>query len=291
MSRRDPHLAFEELAAGHALAALEPEEEQLFLQHVTGCARCERDVAEHEATLAQLAYAPDAAEPPPSLLKGIRAGVLASGRGASFPAAQDGDTGREEAADDAAQSVAAVVPVPPAVRPMASLEEGRARRDGHRRRRAGTWLGVAAAAALVISLGAWNASLQRDRAEQAEWSGRMAAAVSQLGDAGTSTIPLAGSDGQVVAVVLVHDAELSLVVDGLEPNEDGTTYVLWAKSRYGDVRPVGAFDVASGELDVLDGLLVEEGIADVTTFMVSREQGDTAPPMPQSAVLASGEST
>ncbi len=78
-------MRFEELAAGHALHALEPEDEQLFRTHLSGCARCERALDEHAAALAQLAYAPDAAEPPPSLLEGIRAGVLASGREASFP--------------------------------------------------------------------------------------------------------------------------------------------------------------------------------------------------------------
>jgi hypothetical protein len=256
---------YEELAAGHALSALEPEEEQLFLTHLAGCARCERDVAEHRSTLAHLAYAPDAAEPPPALLDSIRAGVLASGRGATFPS-------------DA----------PPELAAPASLADARSRR-GSRPRRAAGWVGVAAAAALVVSLGAWNAVLQQDRNEQAEWGSRLTAAVHELGDPSTTTVPLAGEDGKVVAVALVHDREMSLIVDGLARNEAGTTYVLWAKSRFGDVRPVGAFDVDSDSLDVLRGMQVEAGIADVTAFMVSHEQGDSAPPMPRSAVLASGE--
>ena len=102
-------------------------------------------------------------------------------------------------------------------------------------------------------------------------------------------MPLKGSDGEVVAVALVHDTDMSLVVDGLVPNSDDTTYVLWAKSRFGDVRPVGAFDVSSNDLDVLQGMPVDESFEDVTAFMVSKEQGDEAPPMPRSAVLASGD--
>jgi hypothetical protein len=36
--------------------------------------------------LSELAFAVDAVEPPPALLEGIRAGMLASGRQVSFPA-------------------------------------------------------------------------------------------------------------------------------------------------------------------------------------------------------------
>lgn len=260
MTRPDPHALYEELAAGHALSALEPEEEQVFVQHLRSCDRCQRDVDEHTATLAHLAYAAESAEPPPSLLDGIRAGVLASGRGATFPA-----------------------PAEPA--PVASLEARRARRTS----RAATWTGVAAAAALVVSLGAWNLALQSDRDAQQQWGDRLASAVRDMSDGGASTVPLTGEDGRVVAVAVLRDEQMSLVVDGLAPNGDGTTYVLWAKSRYGDVRPVGAFDVVSRDLDVLDGMQVEDGVGDVTAFMVSEEQGDAAPPMPRSAVLASGE--
>lgn len=45
----------------NAAGGLEPPGEQLFLAHLQPCARCERELAVHQATLAQLAYAPDAA--------------------------------------------------------------------------------------------------------------------------------------------------------------------------------------------------------------------------------------
>lgn len=264
MTRPDAHARFEELAAGHALHALEPEDEQAFLAHLVGCARCERDLAEHETTLAHLAYAPDAAEPPPALLDGIRSAVLAAGRGATFP---------EPA------------PVPAPV----SLEDARRRRDSARVRRAATWTGIAAAAALVVSLGAWNASLRQERDERAAWSDRLVNAVGQLRDPSTDTVPLEGEGGEVVAVALVRGADMSLVVDGLPVNEDGTTYVLWGESRYGDRRAVGAFDVSEPGLDVLDGMQVQASVSDVIRFMVTREKGDVAPPMPTLPVLASGD--
>ncbi len=117
----------------------------------------------------------------------------------------------------------------------------------------------------------------------------MAVAVRELRDADTDTVPLRGDDGAVVAVALVRGSELSLVVDGLPVNDDATTYVLWGQSRYGDVRPVGAFDVAREGVDVQQDMQVQAGIADVTRFMVTREQWEQAPPIPQQAVLASGD--
>ncbi len=273
MTRPDAHEPYDELAAGYALSALEPEDEQVFVQHLGACARCERELTVHNATLAHLAYASDATDPPDSLLASIRAGVLASGRGASFPHT----TGL--AAEKAERPPAALL----------SLAAARQRRTDSRLRRTGSWTGVAAAAALMLGLGVWNATLQQDRAEQDAWGDRMAVAVRELRDADTDTVPLRGDDGAVVAVALVRGSEMSLVVDGLPVNDASTTYVLWGQSRYGDVRPVGAFDVARGGLDVKHDMQVQAGIADVTRFMVTREQGEQAPPIPQQAVLASGD--
>lgn len=263
MTRHDAHARYEELAAGHALHALEPEDEQAFVAHLSGCARCERDLAEHQTTLAHLAYAPDAAEPPPSLLAGIRSGVLASDRESSFPEA-------------------------PAPAPVA-LDEVRRRRQARWAGGAVVWTGMAAAFALVVSLAVWNTSLRQDRDQQAEWGGRLASAVDQLRDEATDTVPLSGEDGEVVAVALVRGEEMSLVINGLPVNDEGTTYVLWGESRFGDKRAVGAFDVSSAELDVLEGMRVQASISDVTRFMVTHEQGDAAPPIPTLPVLASGD--
>lgn len=290
MTRPDPHERYEELAAGHALSALEPEDEQVFLGHLAGCARCERELAVHSATLAHLAYAPDAAEPPDSLLAAIRDGVLASGRGATFPRVTGSHvTGPDLGAD-------------PSPAGTASLDGARRRRDAARLRRTSTWTGIAAAAALVLGLGVWNTSLQRDRDQQDAWGDRMAAAVRELREADADTVPLEGADGSAVAVALVRGSELSLVVDGLPVNDEGTMYVLWGQSRSGDVRPVGAFDVARGGLDVLRDMRIPVSAGKVTRFMVTREQSELAPrfmatgqqrgqtrPIPTQPVLASGD--
>ena len=275
MTVLNQHVRFEELAVGHALTALEPEDEQAFLAHLHGCARCEQDLAEHRATLAHLAYAPEPAEPPASLLEGIRAGVLASGRGASFPAAVD-DT--------------EAVPAPAAMPDPTLLEVARRRREAGRLRRVGTWSSIAAAAALVVGLGTWNASLQSDRQQQDAWGSRISAAISQLGEPGVDPVALSGNDGQVVAVALLHGDQVALLVDGLAPNDSTTsTYVLWGQSRFGDVRAVAAFDVTGEQLDVRQGLELKAGVSDVTTFKITREQGRTIPPIARGELLASGE--
>jgi len=265
VNRPQSHTRFEELAAGHALHALEPEDEQAFLAHLASCARCARDLAEHAGVLAQLAYAPDAAEPGPELLERIRAGVAASGRGVSYP-------GLAERPGEAV-----------------SLDSARQRRDAVRLSRAATWTAAAAVLALVLSLGAWNLLLQQEREEQDAWSTRMINAVKQLEDPSTRTVPLTADGGAVVAVALLRGDQMSLVLDGLPVNEAGTSYVLWGESRYGDRRAVGAFDVHDSDLDVLAGMRLQPGVGDVTRLMVTHEKGDVAPPLPTLPVLASGD--
>lgn len=262
MKRTDAHEQYAELAVGYALYALEPEEEQAFRAHLAACAACERALAEHAETLTHLAYAADPADPPPALLERIREGVHASGREVTFP------------------------------QPV-SLDAARERRSGLRRpglRRGASWVGAAAALALIGSLAVWNAALQRDRDAQDARYVTVQQAVDSLRDEGARTVPLAADGGEVVAVAIVHDDTMSLVIDGLAPNDAAaTSYVLWAKSRLGLVSPVATFDVPREGLDVLkDVALMEEG-DDLTRFMVTHEDGNSAPPVSTRPVLAAGD--
>ena len=279
MNRPDDHVVFEELAAGHALSALEPAEEQVFRGHLAACTRCQRDVADHEATLALLACAADPVEPPASVLEGIRAGLPS--RSASSPgggassvrsSAPSGSSAGEEGAS-------------PQVVSLALARSHRERRSGS----AARWVGAAAAAALVVSLGAWNLVLRAGQQDAQDYSDRLAVAVRELASPESQDVPLTGEDGEVVAVAVVRDRDVSVVVDGLEPNSAVTSYVLWAQDGTGAVRPVGAFDVDESKVDVVTGLGVDEDPAGVTAFLVSEEQGDEAPAQPAGPVLASGE--
>src|SRR4051812_25977126 len=78
----DGHDAFDELAAGHALNALEPGDEQTFLAHLDGCAQCQRSLAEFSEVAAGLAVSSadePQEQPPPELWVSIRQQVEAEG--------------------------------------------------------------------------------------------------------------------------------------------------------------------------------------------------------------------
>jgi anti-sigma-K factor RskA len=79
MSSPDDHEVWDELAAGYALHALEPDEELAFTTHLAGCERCRATVDEHALVAAQLgALAQDSELQAPSW-QSIRTGVVGDG--------------------------------------------------------------------------------------------------------------------------------------------------------------------------------------------------------------------
>lgn len=272
----DPHQGFEELAVGSALSALEPDDEARFADHVAGCARCGGAVVEHRETLAQLVYAAPSVEPPASLLEGIRAGVQAERRHRS---------GQPAAAPEP-HWAAGSAPASPADPPV-QLDQRRPRRSVEVRR-SHLLTAAAAVVALLVGLGGWNAALHREKGERDDRVQSLATAVRALESADTRTVRLASPEGEVQAVAVVRGEQMSLVVEGLPPNSDDTVYVLWGQSRYGDVRAIGTFDVERPDLDVLHGMRIEPGAGELTTLMVTQEQGRTAPALTTQEVLVSG---
>jgi hypothetical protein len=268
MTRPESHTHYEELAAGLALHSLEPEDEQDFLSHLSGCHQCQRDLVEHEAALAQLAYAPDPIEPPPALLEGIRAGVRASGRAVSVP-------------DEPAQ---APVPDEAPVAVPSSLDGARRRRV-ERTGRVPSWLGVAAAAVLVVPLGIWTVELREQRDTQVQVTAQLADTLKRLQDPSTRTVRMESEGGDVVATALVSGSEVALVLDGLPVNDSRTSYVLWEEDPDGGLRAVAGFDVPRADLQVVRGVRVSDG---VQRLMVTKEPGDTLPAEPTLPVLAVG---
>ena len=271
MSRRpggNAHEQFEELAVGYALHALEPQDEMRFTAHLASCAACERAVRDHVETLGQLAYAAPAVEPPPAVLEGIRAAVGA-GTGPALSGPPTDGTG--STTDD-----------------VPDLAAARRRRDAVVVRRSWLLSGAAAAIAMVLGLGAWNVVLQNDRAEQAARGDRLASVVETLERRDTRTVQLADFDGDVRAVVVAHGQQMSLVVDGLEPNSEDTVYVLWGQNREGEVRALSTFDVTEGGLDVLQGMPLQVSVEDLTALMVTHEEGRTAPEQTEQPVVVAG---
>ncbi|MBK5308164.1 MAG: anti-sigma factor [Frankiaceae bacterium] len=250
------HPPYDELAVGHALSALEPEDEQRFLAHLVGCAVCERALAEHTETLGHVAYDAASEVPPPSIQEGIRAGVAASGRAGTFPAPLSLDVARTRRQRTVRMMTAAV--------------------------------GAAAAVVLVISLTVANRGLSNDQRDAQINADKLRTAVSQLLVPGARKIDLVGDGGR--GAVIVNGQDVSLVMSGIDPNDtSNSVYVLWEQTTFGDVRAVGAFDVRSAEVAVVNGLRLDQPVDTVKTFMVTKEDGRVAPARTTQPVVVAGD--
>jgi hypothetical protein len=246
-----PHQVYEELAAGHALDALEPEDEELFLRHAATCSRCERDLVVHLDTAAALAEGVDGGDLPAASWERLRAAVVA-------------ESGERVFAGEGSEVVS-----------LAS-----------RRRPPRALLAAAAAVAvLVVGVGAATTVLRPDRpalsaAQQVE------AAARGLGEGPGASARLSGKT-PAQAVALPRADHVSLVVDGLPANPAGSSYVLWAIGAGGNPAPVGRFDVRGSGVQVVRALPFEGGTT-ARAFAITQEQGEVAPPKPHGDVLVQG---
>jgi anti-sigma factor RsiW len=258
--RRAPdHAGFEELAVGYALHALEPDEELRFTAHLASCPACADAVAEHERTLAELALSLPAEEPPPAVLEALRTATAPA-----VPVARD---------------TAEVVP----------LDAARRRRVPAVTQVRRSWLlsGAAAVTAALVGLGVWGADLRTDLGAQTARAAALQEVVETLESPGARTVQLADGDGTVRLVAVGAGDRLTLAVDGLAPNPEGTTYVLWGRSSEGGVVALGAFDVPTGDLDVQEVGLAQP-LDDLDALMVTHEHGRTVPASTDQPVLVLG---
>jgi hypothetical protein len=96
VTRPDDHEVWEELAAGAALHALEPDEQRAFDLHLTDCARCRRALDDNQLIAAQLgalSAGSDEESAPPSWAT-IRAGILRAAPDETATVATDELAGR-----------------------------------------------------------------------------------------------------------------------------------------------------------------------------------------------------
>lgn len=262
------HAHFEELVVGHALSALEPEDELALLRHLPTCAACERDLAIHQQTLAHLAHVVDQATPPAGLWDGIRAQVEIESGSSAFPT-----TGATAAGGG-----------------VVDLSAARARRrPGPRARRIGAWASVAAAVAVVAGVAVGVTGMEHDRHAQTVAAQRLESAVRSVESAPGRTVPLASRDGAKVAVAVVQANSVSLIVNGLAPNDTSSSiYVLWAQSGAGQARALATFDVHKSVEVVRDLASMPTGSALPQLFVITQESGRSAPPVAHGAALATG---
>ena len=284
-TRTSEHEAFEQLAAGYALDALEPEDEQLFVRHLAACARCERDLTVHRETAAQLAWAavpsaPERGQVPDELFGRIRAAVLAESGEQAF--AGSGTRPRRGSVRLDPAAGAGRRPAGPGPRAATRRPGGPSSRQPPR----GVAL-IAAAASLVLALGVVGVVVEPLRDSGADRGQQVAQALASVDDG--RRVPLVDDAGREAAVAVVSGGTVSLVVHGLPSNaREDSVYVLWSLPRGGAPRALDAFDVRSDEVQVRRDLPLPDG-GEVAGLAVTREPGDAAPQAPGSAPLVTGE--
>jgi anti-sigma-K factor RskA len=200
------HQEWDEIAAGHALGALEPDDEQRFEAHLRTCAECRQVLADTEAVMAELALAPQQLAPPPELKARLMASI-------------------HEASDDEPRMAAVSSPD--------TLEIMRARRRSTREALAHNWVRFAAAASVVllavIAAGVWSLGGARTGDPQFV--------------ALQSTQPAAG---QVVTVELLDGKAWTISTGLPANDASSSQYVLWALPVSGNPIPLAGFDVSPG---------------------------------------------
>jgi hypothetical protein len=266
------HAAFDELAVGWALHALEPEDEAVFAAHLPGCARCAGTVAETTGVMEAMAGELPPAEPSEGLRARLRSAV-----------------------DATEQLPGAVVPRPaagaraPGPRP-APLPEPVPRRMPSPRRRPLVPALAAAAVAAVVGLGLWNLDLSSDRRQLEAVVAEQDRVVAELLQPGRATVAPLGEDGRPVATVVARDDRVQVVTHGLAVNDaESSTYVVWG---LGGDRPfaLGTFDVEQSQIDVRTVGSGQTGLDDFAQYGVSLEPGREAPSAPTD-VVATGQVT
>ena len=192
------HSEYEELAAGYVLGALEPDDEHVFQQHLSGCPVCEANVRELEAVVGELAYTVPPLDPPDTLWAGIRREI-----------------GPEAARRPAIPGAA---PGPPVG-------------AGARRLRVLPALAAAAAILLVVVLSLWNLNLRDQNAVYRDRVAALERATELANDPGASLVTLDDQPGttgaQATVIASSRQDRGVLLIENLPPLQRNRVYELW----------------------------------------------------------------
>jgi anti-sigma-K factor RskA len=253
------HEPWDELAAGYALSALEPEEQARFEAHVATCARCRQHVAEGEQTAAELARLAGPVEPPAELWQRIRAQLPTA------PVAVPVESPEK--------------PAPPAPVPLPA-QSNRARWWQSPR----VLAAAAVLAAVVVGVGAWQGTARLGG------GGTTRAQALVSGCRHDPTCRVVDLDQQHVrrAVLLVRARRAELVPTGLSDLPADRSYVLWQLPSSGAPQGVAVFRAGADQQPVPATLPLP--LEQTTAFAISQEPGHTIPAKP-SHVVAVGAAT
>jgi anti-sigma-K factor RskA len=251
----DPHQAFEELAAGYAVNALEPADEQAFLDHLEACDRCVDLVARYSGVAGDLATLSVVADPPADLWSDIESALDAEGVADAGPAVDE----------------------PPRVVIDLDAEQRRRRQFSART------LTAAAAAVAVAGIAGWQVATHitgngpgRDQ--------KLLSACQRSTTCHAVRLVGAGGRGQL-GVVLVNGQHATLVdnrLSAIDPAQQ--TYVLWQLPR--DGRPIGvvAFAVTRGHPRPIVNATLPLSYGNTSAIAVSRETGTAIPAAPSTTL-------
>ncbi|WP_448613052.1 anti-sigma factor domain-containing protein [Modestobacter sp. URMC 112] len=301
-SGRDDHEAFDELAVGWALHALEPEDEAAFTEHLASCRRCALTVAETSEVMAALAADLPPAEPSPALRDRIRSAVEQTEQ-LPAPPPRTRTEAETEGAPGVVQPPARPAERAPSRHPAGGMRPtpfDELRPPGATRlpdprpvwRRVLPHALVAAAVAAVLALGAWNVVLSGDRAAVQAVADEQAELLDALLEPGRATIAPLTDDGDALATVVARDGQVQVVTSGLPVNDSSSnTYVVWGvREQDSPPVPLGTFDVVTRQMDLRTVGSTATGLDEFSAYAVSIEPGREAPATP-SEIVANGQVT
>jgi anti-sigma-K factor RskA len=257
------HEPFTELAAGYALDALDPADEDEFLRHLPGCDDCQQAVAEFTEVAAELAGSySDSAPPGPDPQLGQRIMAAVARESAPEPGwDREAASRQHRPAGDQSTSVGDL--------------------DRQRRKRRAVLVALAsAAAAVLVAVGVtWGT-----RPGSGE---RLAPPTAGCVSAGSChQVVLASAAAPAgVARVIVAGRTVWLVPGRLRPDDTARQiYVLWQLSAGKAPRAVGTFDVRGDRRRPLLVGSLTTAYGATKAFAVTLERGRTAPAVPSHPV-------
>lgn len=269
------HEDFEGLAAGYALHALEPQDEQRLAVHLLSCQSCARLVADTAALGAAFAGFLEPEPPAAGLRERILAAAVAEPRPIPLPA--DSAPGASaERSFPTAQSAAG----PPRRPGGAAPHRSRVRRMPLRGRvavgvlAAAVGIGVAVPVTLAVS-------------DSGKRSNPNTVLAQLLLEPHAREVTLRGSAPAALARAVLTDNGVYLLADGLPVNDrTRSIYVLWAAKTPGAPTAVATFDVRNGSPVQLTATKLPFRMADISQLAVSYEPGRKAPARPSDVVLS-----
>lgn len=263
----DDHTFYDELAVGWALHALEPEDEDVFAQHLPGCSRCARTVAETAEVMAAMAADLPRAEPSAELRDRLSAAVAET--------EQVQPPAEEEPAEPTATGF-------PRYRGADPDQHG----SSPLRRRLPAMALVAAAVLVILGLGIWNVFLADARDDLRATVAQQERIVNQLLTPGPAKVAALSSptSGEVVATVVARSDRVDVVSYGLSANNpDSQTYVVWGLDG-NDATALGTFDVSGSQIELETVGSGETGLDEYALYGISIEPGQVAPQAPTDIV-------